>query len=107
MSLVTFATYVYSSDDHVLTAEKAFVCLSLFDIIRLPLALLPLLIVYMVEVPQRINFVISTLTDDDTLQITYNSTLLLLFKFRTYFRHFLQIKNAEPLFERVFLKTSL
>lgn len=51
VALVTFATYVYSGDDHVLSAEKAFVCLSLFDIIRLPLALLPLLIVYMVEVP--------------------------------------------------------
>lgn len=50
MSIVTFAVYVYSGDDHILSAEKAFVCLALFDIIRLPLALLPLLIVYMVEV---------------------------------------------------------
>lgn len=38
------------SEDHVLTAEKAFVCLTLFDIIRMPLAMLPLLIVYMIEV---------------------------------------------------------
>lgn len=43
-------TYVYTGEDHVLTAEKAFVCLTLFDIIRMPLAMLPLLIVYMVEV---------------------------------------------------------
>jgi hypothetical protein len=39
-----------SSDDNVLTPEIAFVCLTLFDIIRLPLAMLPLLIVYMAEV---------------------------------------------------------
>lgn len=50
VSLITFFTYVYTGDDHVLTAEKAFVALTLFDIIRMPLAMLPLLIVYMVEV---------------------------------------------------------
>lgn len=50
VSLVTFITYVYSGDDHVLTPQKAFVALTLFDIIRMPLAMLPLLIVYMVEV---------------------------------------------------------
>lgn len=50
VSLVTFFTFVMSSEDHVLTAEKAFVCLTLFDIIRMPLAMLPLLIVYMIEV---------------------------------------------------------
>lgn len=50
VSLVTFFTYVYTGDDHILTAEKAFVCLTLFDIIRMPLAMLPLLIVYMIEV---------------------------------------------------------
>lgn len=44
VSLVTFFTYCYSSDENVLTAEKAFVSLALFDIIRMPLALLPLLI---------------------------------------------------------------
>lgn len=34
----------------MLTPERAFVCLTLFDIIRMPLAMLPLLIVYMIEV---------------------------------------------------------
>lgn len=47
---MTFATYVLSGDDHVLTVEKAFVCLTLFDIIKMPLAMLPLVIVYMAEV---------------------------------------------------------
>lgn len=50
VSIVTFVTYVYSGDDHYLTAEKAFVCITLFDIIKMPLAMLPLLIVYMLEV---------------------------------------------------------
>lgn len=50
VSIITFATYVLSGDDHVLTVEKAFVCLTLFDIIKMPLAMLPLVIVYMAEV---------------------------------------------------------
>lgn len=49
---MTFTTYVCSGEDHVLTPEKAFVCLALFDIMKLPLAVLPLLIVYIVEVNQ-------------------------------------------------------
>lgn len=42
----------------MLTAERAFVCLTLFDIIKMPLAMLPLLIVYMLEVicpPNEMN----------------------------------------------------
>lgn len=50
VSIITFATYVMSSDENVLTPTRAFVCLTLFDMIRMPLALLPLLIVYMIEV---------------------------------------------------------
>lgn len=50
VSIVTFTCYIYSGEDHVLTPEVAFVCLTLFDIIKMPLALLPMLIVYMVQV---------------------------------------------------------
>jgi hypothetical protein len=50
VSIITFATYVMSDETHVLTPTRAFVCLTLFDMIRMPLALLPLLIVYMIEV---------------------------------------------------------
>lgn len=39
-----------SSSENVLTPTRAFVCLTLFDLIRMPLALLPLLIVYIIEV---------------------------------------------------------
>lgn len=50
MSLVTFATYVLTGDDHELTVEKAFGALILFDIIKMPLAMFPLVLVYIVEV---------------------------------------------------------
>ncbi|XP_031616914.1 multidrug resistance-associated protein 1 isoform X6 [Contarinia nasturtii] len=55
VSLITFFTYTISGDDHILSAEKAFVCLALFDIIRMPLAMLPLLIVYMIETSVSVN----------------------------------------------------
>lgn len=50
VSIVTFVTYIYTGDDHVLTAEKAFVCLTLFDIIKLPLGMLPLVVAQMIQV---------------------------------------------------------
>lgn len=50
VSIVTFVTYIYTGDDHILTAEKAFVCLTLFDIIKLPLSMLPLTIAQMTQV---------------------------------------------------------
>lgn len=39
-----------SSEENVLTPTTAFVSLVLFDIMKMPLALLPLLLVYVVEV---------------------------------------------------------
>lgn len=50
MCIVTFSTYVLISDENILTPTKAFVALVLFDIMKMPLALLPLLVVYVVEV---------------------------------------------------------
>jgi hypothetical protein len=50
VSLTTFAVYVLSSSDNVLDAEKAFVSLSLFNILRYPLTLLPQLIASLVQV---------------------------------------------------------
>jgi hypothetical protein len=50
VAIITFTTYLMIDENNVLTPEVAFVCLTLFDIIRLPLAMLPLIIVYMVEV---------------------------------------------------------
>ena len=50
VSLVTFAVYVLSSDENVLDAEKAFVSLSLFNILRFPLSMLPTVIATMAQV---------------------------------------------------------
>lgn len=50
MSLVTFATYVLIDENNVLDATKAFVSLSLFNTLRFPLTMLPMLITNMVQV---------------------------------------------------------
>lgn len=47
---MTFATYVLSSSDHVLTPEKAFVALALFHLLRGPLNSVPNIISSLVEV---------------------------------------------------------
>jgi ABC-type multidrug transport system fused ATPase/permease subunit len=47
VSLVTFVTYTVMGN--TLTAEKAFVSLSLFNLLRFPLAMLPMLITSLVE----------------------------------------------------------
>ena len=53
VSLTTFAVYVLSSPENVLDAQKAFVSLSLFNILRFPLSMLPQLIASIVQV--RLN----------------------------------------------------
>ena len=50
VSLTTFAVYVLSSQDNILDAEKAFVSLSLFNILRFPLSVLPMMIANIVQV---------------------------------------------------------
>ena len=50
VSLVTFATYVLVDENNVLDASTAFVSLSLFNILRFPLSMLPMLISNMVQV---------------------------------------------------------
>nr|ALU63337.1 canalicular multispecific organic anion transporter 1 [Oryzias melastigma] len=49
VSLASFAVYVLVSPDNVLTAEKAFTSISLFNILRFPLAMLPMLIASIVQ----------------------------------------------------------
>ncbi|KAG8311147.1 Canalicular multispecific organic anion transporter 1 [Homalodisca vitripennis] len=49
VSLVTFAVYVLIDDQNILDSEKAFVSLSLFNILRFPLSMLPMLISNMVQ----------------------------------------------------------
>jgi ATP-binding cassette subfamily C (CFTR/MRP) protein 1 len=54
VSLVTFATYVLSDPNNILDAERAFVALSLFNILRFPLSMLPMMISGMVQVSTTI-----------------------------------------------------
>ena len=49
VSLASFATYVLIDSTHILNAEKAFVSLSLFNILQFPLSMLPGLISSMVQ----------------------------------------------------------
>ncbi|XP_018091823.1 multidrug resistance-associated protein 1 isoform X2 [Xenopus laevis] len=49
VALSTFAVYVLSDEQNVLDAEKAFVSLALFNILRFPLNMLPMVISSMVQ----------------------------------------------------------
>ncbi|XP_076017009.1 ATP-binding cassette sub-family C member 2 [Genypterus blacodes] len=49
VSLATFATFVGVSSDNILNAEKAFTAIALFNILRFPMAMLPMLIAAMVQ----------------------------------------------------------
>ena len=49
VSLVTFATYVLIDENNVLDSEKAFVSLSLFNILRFPMSMLPMMIAGIVQ----------------------------------------------------------
>ncbi len=49
IALASFATFVLSSPDNILDANTAFVSLTLFNILRIPMNLLPILLVYLVS----------------------------------------------------------
>ncbi|KAL5281122.1 ABCC2.2 family protein [Megaselia abdita] len=72
VSLVTFATYVLVDEKNNLDAKTAFVSLSLFNILRFPLAMLPMLITNMVQTQvsvSRINkFMNSEELDPENVQ---------------------------------------
>lgn len=48
--MLTFTVYVLVDSNNILTPEKVFVSIALFEIMRIPMSLLPLLIVYVIEV---------------------------------------------------------
>lgn len=50
VALTTFAVYVMVDENNILDAEKAFVSLSLFNILRFPLNMLPQVISSLVQV---------------------------------------------------------
>ena len=55
MTLATFFTFTFSSSENILTADLIFVCLSLFNLIRLPLALFPLALMDVVKLVVSLN----------------------------------------------------
>ncbi|XP_027847516.1 multidrug resistance-associated protein 1 isoform X2 [Aphis gossypii] len=75
VSLVTFAVYVLSDDSHILDAQTAFVSLSLFNILRFPLSMLPMFVSNVVQSSvsvKRINkFMNSEELDPDS--VTHDS----------------------------------
>ena len=60
VSLVTFAIYVLTDPTHVLDAQKAFVSLALFNLLRFPMTMLPQMITFIVMVNIQ-YFIISNL----------------------------------------------
>lgn len=60
VALTTFAVYVTVDENNVLDAEKAFVSLSLFNILRFPLNMLPQVISSIVQVGTSSSFLLSS-----------------------------------------------
>ena len=49
IALASFGTFVLSDPSNILDANTAFVSLTLFNLLRVPLNLLPILMVYLVQ----------------------------------------------------------
>jgi hypothetical protein len=64
VSLVTFATFVLSDPANILDSEKAFVSLSLFNILNFPLTMLPMMLMNVVSFA-FFEFLTSPLGDKD------------------------------------------
>lgn len=52
---MTFATYLLSNEANQLSVEKVFVSLALFDIMKLPLTIIPMLTVDIAEVMRALR----------------------------------------------------
>ena len=50
VSVISFGIFVFSSDENVLDAEKAFVSLSLFNSLRQPMTMLPMTVSNLIQV---------------------------------------------------------
>ena len=77
VALATFATYVVSNlgTENRLTAEKAFVALSLFNILRFPLSMLPFVISNVVEASVSVRRLVKFLKNPelDPANVDYSS----------------------------------
>ncbi|XP_072313056.1 ATP-binding cassette sub-family C member 3 isoform X2 [Eucyclogobius newberryi] len=65
VALTTFAVYVTTDENNVLDAERAFVSLSLFNILRFPLNMLPQVISSMVQASVSLKRIQSFLSHDE------------------------------------------
>ncbi|XP_033840125.1 ATP-binding cassette sub-family C member 3 isoform X1 [Periophthalmus magnuspinnatus] len=65
VALTTFAVYVTVDESHVLDAERAFVSLSLFNILRFPLNMLPQVLSSMVQASVSLKRIQSFLSHDE------------------------------------------
>ncbi|XP_059143338.1 multidrug resistance-associated protein 1-like [Physella acuta] len=76
VTLATFATYVQVSDSHYLDANKAFVALSLFNILRFPINLLPMMVSFIVQAMVSLKRIGKFLRQDDLEadSVQYNSS---------------------------------
>uniref|UniRef100_A0A671T8L9 ATP-binding cassette, sub-family C (CFTR/MRP), member 2 n=1 Tax=Sinocyclocheilus anshuiensis TaxID=1608454 RepID=A0A671T8L9_9TELE len=79
VSLATFAVFVSVSPDNILDAEKAFTSISLFNILRFPLAMLPQLISIMVQTAVSKKRLEKFLSGDDldTMAIARDDMIIL------------------------------
>ncbi|XP_046361910.2 multidrug resistance-associated protein 1-like [Haliotis rufescens] len=76
VSLTTFTTYIFTSEDHYLRPEVVFPAISLFSIIKLAVTRTPSIIAYLVQATvslKRINTYLNTEDLSDT-QILWNAT---------------------------------
>ncbi|XP_034253299.1 multidrug resistance-associated protein 1-like isoform X3 [Thrips palmi] len=65
VSLVSFATYVLLDEKNILDSEKAFVSLSLFNILRFPLSMLPMMISNLVQASVSIKRINKFMNSED------------------------------------------
>ncbi|CAF4290926.1 unnamed protein product, partial [Adineta steineri] len=74
--IVTFATYVLSSDENVLTAQKAFVSLALFNLLRFPLVVFPSIITSIIDANVSNKRIQKFLNSDEIDEDAVNKTKL-------------------------------
>lgn len=65
VSLFTFVVYILSDEKNILDAEKAFVALSLFNILRFPMIMLPNMISSVIQAKVSVDRVRTFLTHDE------------------------------------------
>ncbi|XP_078462060.1 ATP-binding cassette sub-family C member 2-like [Lampetra planeri] len=77
VSLASFGVFVAVSKDNVLDAQKVFTSISLFNVLHVPLVMLPMLISYIVQASVSTKRVKKFLSNDelDTSAVTYDSNL--------------------------------